>query len=77
MPKRFLERFKRIDYLISIKGTGTPTQLAEKLDISESMLYEYLNVLREQGAPISYDKNKQTYYYDINGRFKIIFEAFS
>jgi hypothetical protein len=31
-------------------------------------------VLREQGAPIAYDKEKQTYYYEKRGSFKIIFE---
>jgi predicted DNA-binding transcriptional regulator YafY len=77
MPKRFLERFKKIDYLISIRGTGTPAQLADKLEISESMLYEYLSVLREQGVPIAYDKERQTYYYERKGCFKIIFEEIS
>lgn len=77
MPKRFLERFKKIDYLISIRRTGTPAQLADKLEISESMLYEYLSVLREQGAPIAYDKERQTYYYERKGSFKIFFEETS
>lgn len=76
MPKKFLERFKKIDYLIGIRGTGTPAQLADKLDISESMVYEYLSVLRDQGAPIAYDKERQTYYYEKKGSFKIIFEEF-
>lgn len=62
MPKKFLERFKKIDYLIGIRGTGTPAQLATKQDISESMVYEYLNVLRDQGAPIAYDKERQSYF---------------
>ena len=76
MPKKFLERFKKIDYLIGIRGTGTPAQLADKLDISESMVYEYLSVLRDQGAPIAYDKVRQTYFYEKKGAFKIIFEEF-
>jgi predicted DNA-binding transcriptional regulator YafY len=76
MPKKFLERFKKIDYLICIRGTGTPAQLADKLDISESMVYEYLSVLRDQGAPIAYDKERQTYFYEKKGSFKIIFEEF-
>lgn len=77
MPKRFLERFRKIDYLISIRGTGNPAQLASKLEISESMVYEYLSVLRELGTPIGYDKDKQTYFYEKKGRFKIIFEESS
>lgn len=73
MPKKFLDRFSRIDQLISTKATGTPQKLAEKLEISESTLYEYFSVMRELGAPIKYDKFKNTYYYEINGRFKIKF----
>ena len=73
MPKKFLDRFSRIDQLIYRKATGTPQHLAEKLDISESTLYEYFAVKRELGAPIKYDKFRNTYYYEINGRFKIKF----
>ncbi len=74
MPQKFIERFKKIDYLISIRGTGTPAQFATKLEISESMLYEYLKVLRDQGAPIAYDNDRQTYYYEKKGGFKFSFE---
>ena len=69
-----IERFERIDYLISRKGTGTPSTFARKLDISESTLYEYLNELKDKGAPILYNKFKETYFYYEEGRFKIIFE---
>jgi hypothetical protein len=74
MPKRFLERFRRIDHLIRIRGTGTPAEFAKKLDLSESMLFEYLNVLKDEGAPISYDKFKKFYYYEVDGSFRILFE---
>jgi predicted DNA-binding transcriptional regulator YafY len=52
-----------MNYLIRSKRTGTPIQFAEKLEISESTLYQHLNDLRELGAPIAYDKFRQTYYY--------------
>ena len=74
MPKKFLERFHRIDFFISKKATGNPAQFAKKIDISESMLYEYLSILKEKGAPIQYDKERETYYYKIDGQFKIFFE---
>ncbi|MCM5527884.1 HTH domain-containing protein [Parasegetibacter sp. NRK P23] len=73
MPKKFIDRFTRIDQLIARKATGTPQELAERLDISESTLYEYFAVMKDLGAPIKYDKIKCTYYYEINGRFKIKF----
>jgi predicted DNA-binding transcriptional regulator YafY len=73
MPKKFFDRFTRIDQLIARKATGTPQELADKLEISESTLYEYFSVMKDLGAPIKYDKFKNTYFYEVNGRFKIKF----
>lgn len=53
----------RLDRLIRIKGTGTPGQLAARLEICERHLYRLIGQLRDTGLPIGYDKNKHTYYY--------------
>lgn len=53
MPQKFLERFKRIDELIALKATRNPAQLAFKLDISESTLYEFLKALKDLGHRLS------------------------
>ena len=74
MPKKVIERFEKIDYLIAKKSTGSPSEFAKKLDISESTLYEYLNELKVKGAPILYNKYKATYFYEEEGKFKIILE---
>ncbi len=73
MPRKFIERFKRIDEIISNKSSGTPAQLAARLDISESTLYEFIAVMKELGAPIQYDKSAQRYYYETDGYFNISF----
>lgn len=73
MPRKFIERFKRIDEIIQNKSSGTPAQLATRLDISESTLYEFIAVMKELGAPIQYDKFAQRYYYEEEGRFTILF----
>jgi predicted DNA-binding transcriptional regulator YafY len=73
MPRKFIERFKRIDEIIKTKSSGTPSQLAAKLDISESTLYEFIAVMKELGAPILYDKIAQRYYYQNDGKFTISF----
>lgn len=77
MPKKVIERFEKIDYLIARKGTGNPSAFAKRLDISKSTLYEYLSELKEKGAPIHYDKYRETYFYNEEGRFKIFFEKSS
>jgi len=74
MPQKFIERFKRIDELIALKATGNPAQLAFKLDISESTLYEFLKALKDLGAPIEYDHDRCSYFYNQKGRLKITFE---
>ncbi|MBK7432536.1 MAG: HTH domain-containing protein [Chitinophagaceae bacterium] len=73
MPRKFIERFKRIDEIIKNKSSGTPAQLAAKLDISESTLYEFIAVMKEMGAPIQYDKFAQRYVYEFPGHFNISF----
>ncbi|WP_439185311.1 winged helix-turn-helix domain-containing protein [Carboxylicivirga taeanensis] len=45
-----MERYERILKLIKRKATGTPQELANRLDISESTLYEYIRVLKHSGA---------------------------
>ena len=54
---------QRIDHLIRTRATGTPTQLAERLDISQRKLYRLMGEFRDQGFPITYDKQADTYFY--------------
>ena len=54
---------QRIDHLIRTRATGSPTQLAARLDTSERKVYRLLGELRDQGFPIAYDKQADTYYY--------------
>lgn len=54
---------QRIDHLVRTRATGTPAQLASRLNTSERKVYRLLGALREQGFPISYDKQADTYYY--------------
>jgi hypothetical protein len=54
---------QRIDHLIRTRATGSPAQLAERLSISERKLYRLMGEFRDQGFPIAYDKQADTYYY--------------
>lgn len=74
MRKNILERLERIDRLIRIKGTGTPAELAARLKMSERNIYQYLNLMRELGAPIKFDPYRETYYYSEEGQFIICFQ---
>lgn len=73
MPKQIVDRLERIDYLIRTKATGTPKQLAAKLKLSERCVRNYINILRELGAPITYCRKRGCYYYQEAGRFYFTF----
>ncbi len=62
--KKRVSLIERIDQLIKLKATGTPIDLACKLDISESSLFRIINEMKELDAPISYCINAQSYVYE-------------
>ncbi|HEY4150965.1 MAG TPA: HTH domain-containing protein [Chitinophagaceae bacterium] len=66
-------RLERIDYLIRIKGTGTPSQLASRMGVGERTIYEYISIMKELGAPIRFCRSRQSYCYDQEGEFTISF----
>lgn len=45
------------------KATGTPKQLAQKLEISERQLYNLIDLMRDLGAPVRYSQSSQSYLY--------------
>ena len=70
-----IRRIERIDQLIRLRATGEPSELAKKLAISESQLYEVLRIMRDElGGPIFYSKTSQNYYYPGEIKFKCTFE---
>ena len=49
--------------LIKNDATGTPKELAVKLGVCESQLYNILEDLKIKGFPIEYSKNLKRYVY--------------
>jgi predicted DNA-binding transcriptional regulator YafY len=66
---KYIARLKRLDQMIRIKATGTPKELAQKLEISERSVYHYIELLREFDAPVEYCPHRRTYYYSEEGKF--------
>jgi predicted DNA-binding transcriptional regulator YafY len=58
-----IELLKRLDQLIRLKATGTPTQLASRLNVSERTIFNQIDTLRILGAPIKFCKKEKCYYY--------------
>ena len=59
-----LSKLKRLDALIQRKGTGTALQLASRLNVSRTTIFNYLNILKDLGAPLAYCNNRRSYYYE-------------
>ena len=57
----------RIHELITTKQTGTPKELAEKLELSERTIYNYVAFMREElNAPIIYNTALANYCYEVD-----------
>jgi hypothetical protein len=73
MQQEIFKRLERIDQLIRMKATGSAADLASRLGISERSVYDYLNLMKDLGAPIKFNTYRQTYYYGEEGSFIISF----
>jgi len=70
-----IDRSKRIDQLIRLKATGTPDELAHRLDISASTLYKHINAMKDVfGAPIKYCRDRKSYVYEEDGKLELGFK---
>lgn len=58
-----IERINRLHDLIRYRRTGTPQQLARRLNLSTSMVYKLMEELKLKEAPIEYSRQLGTYYY--------------
>ncbi len=62
LNKNGYRKIQKIDQLIKLKQTGTPTQLSQKIECSERTVYKYIKFLREEmNAPIKFNPNKISY----------------
>ncbi len=61
---KYINRLKTIDSLIQLKMTGSPKELAIKLEISERQVFRYIENLKEFGGKIEFDKLRTFRTYD-------------
>lgn len=76
---RFIDKISLIDrihLLAKRKATGTPEELADKLNISPRTVYRLIKEMKELGAPIYYNDIRSSYCYnsrvEFNFGFKIL-----
>ena len=58
-----LERLKRLHKLLLEGQTGNPKELAKRLSISPRTLREDLQVIKEWGGDLDYNRKCKTYHY--------------
>ena len=67
-----LKKIKILIELIDKKATGNPAEIASKLEVSERMVYSYLEVLKtEFHAPIKYSRALKTYMFAEEGKLDL------
>ncbi len=59
-----INRIERLDQLIRMKSTGRPEQLADRMEISRSTLYNIIDFMKGQGADIYYCSKRQSFCYN-------------
>ena len=65
----------RLDRLVRLCATGTPQELADRLEISYSSLYETISFMQKiLMAPIRYNSYKQSFEYEYEPDFYLGFE---
>ncbi|GAA3657494.1 HTH domain-containing protein [Flavivirga jejuensis] len=64
-----LERLQQLHQRIEQENTGTPKELAQFMSISERLLYNLIEELKDISAPVCYNRSLKTYYY--NDDFKL------
>lgn len=75
MIQKFANRFAYLDTLIQKKSTGTPTELARKLGITERAWYKIRDeLINDLNVPLAYDPQRQTYYYEQEGQLLFGFQ---
>ncbi len=66
---KILERLTKMNECIQRKNTGSPSELAKKMKVSERCIRRHITILKELGAPIGYSKKYNSYYYKEEGYF--------
>lgn len=59
--KEYSEKLSTIKYLVEKNSTGTPIELAQRLQISEKTVRRMINHLRQEGSNIKYCRITQSY----------------
>lgn len=67
-----INRLQILHKLIEEECTGTPEELANRLNIKKAQLYNILDELKLRDAPILYSRKKSSFYYKYPYQVEIV-----
>lgn len=70
---KVLNRLQKLHELIERGNTGSPSELAKKMYISESQLYVCLQAMKKLNVPVQFCRRRNSYYYHNPGTFFVGF----
>ena len=65
---KYQKKIERMDQLIRLRATGSPTEFAKKLNVSKSTLYEYFKDLKDIGAEVVFNRDSNNFQYKEPGK---------
>ena len=66
-----IQKLERLHLAIKQEISGTPEDIAKRINISRACLYIYIEELKNLGAEIEYSRNSHCFFYKNNFSFKI------
>jgi len=70
-----IQKLKKMDRLIRFRATGTPDELAAKMNVSRATLFRIIARYKEEfNAPVYFDKSINSYCYEYKGKLIVKFE---
>ena len=58
-----LERVQQLHEMIEMENTGSPKEISNKMNVSERLVYNLIEQLKDYQADICYSRRSKTYYY--------------
>ena len=69
-----IPRLKKLDRLIRFGATGSPDELAEKMNVSRATIFRVIARYKEEfDAPVYFDKRINSYCYEYPGKLIVRF----
>ena len=69
-----ISKLKQLDRLLRFSATGSPDDLAKKLNVSRATIFRTIALLKKEfDAPIYFDRSANSYCYEYPGKLVIQF----